>query len=134
MDRATIAVVQHLIYEFTDFAPCFLEYLQTAVSYGVVLPHFPLDQFRVLPQIALFCQTVQSRVKSTRTEVVAVPTQFLNYPNPEDWFFRSMIQDVDLHKSEEELSIYHDSTYRYCNAILYPVVTSLINISSLKTR
>lgn len=98
---------QDLIDELFDFLSGLLQYLFSLIGGFVVPTHFPVDYTRTAVKEALALHTVECRVKRTRADIISVATQFPCHFHPEHWLFCSMVEDVDLYETEEELPVYH---------------------------
>jgi hypothetical protein len=97
---------------FDDFVMQFDEGLPEHVQHGrstsgqviVAPPPFSFSYGDFGPQPAVSFETLQERVESAWTDVVAVPAQFRQHPLANDGVLGRVMQDVHLPEAQQDLS------------------------------
>jgi hypothetical protein len=95
--------LHHFIDQFFDFFLHFRKRFPAFRGDFIIFPNFAVNELFVALQEAIRLQRVQDRVQCAGAELIAMPPQFLDDPKPVDWFFGSMMQEVNFDETEKKM-------------------------------
>ncbi len=95
--------LKHFLNEFRYLLLCLLQGRNPYLCCPIILPRLTINDFIVAFYISLALKPVQYRIERAWAEIVAMSGQLFLDSGAKDGFFSGMMQNMDTHKSKEEV-------------------------------